>query len=248
MGVKKADPIIDTILVNVCYEQSAAPEHDREEMCRDLLLPYPSMAEHLPEVARRWMELAPTLGAAADVIYISLVRPLPFTETRFLFMAQAVETLHRRLYGGEHIPKAEYRTLNKKLRKALDDAFPDDLAPEARQAIKERLGYANEFTLKDRFLDLLRRLPGDVCAYICNDAQAFAEACKNERNLLTHDPADSVHEPMSDRHGATHTLRWLAVLTILRHLGVPDELLAKRLHETFPTEYTYRQSKKQVRV
>ncbi len=67
---------------------------------------------------------------------------------------QALESFHRRVYGGQIVSAEEYEVV----RGVLRNAIPPGTAPDLVEKLKGLLEYRNELSLKKRLTDLCKTL------------------------------------------------------------------------------------------
>ena len=148
-----------------------------------------------------------------------------FHESQFIFLSQSIETLHRYTRAGTYIDQVEYDT---KVRPLLEGAIPQTLDRSFRQALKSRLKYGNQHSLRKRLQDLFAEYP-DIMTKLRIKPKAEASAIADARNELTH------YEPTADKdsrrrrnlHRMCTVLRLIIEATLLREIGIPDDLVAK---------------------
>lgn len=107
--------------------------------------------EPLPVVAR-WLDLSKRIERLESLFRAAL--ETPNVETKFLFLIQAVEGLHRALDHRLGIDEGEFA----KAVVALRAALPADLSPEAREYLKPRLPQHNEPSLGARLKEYGERV------------------------------------------------------------------------------------------
>jgi hypothetical protein len=105
-----------------------------------------------------------------------------YIHSRILSYLQALEALHRALFGGNRFPDKDTRSHTLK---ALRGAIPADLDPNLRTAIEQQLAFVGELTLLDRLKDLLRRY-SESLRPLFPGHDADMELLRDVRNFLTH--------------------------------------------------------------
>lgn len=107
-----------------------------------------------------------------------------FTDTAFIFLCQAIESYHRNCCGGSYLPEDEY---SKSIYPALVQAIPTNTPPDFKSALKTRLKYAHEFSLRKRIQDLLDK-HSEVFGGKLVKLKDLANDIALARNALTHHP------------------------------------------------------------
>jgi hypothetical protein len=96
------------------------------------------------------------------------------TETRFLMLAQALETYHRTMSTDTRIP-ADVQEVRRK--RVLDRLDPEDVS-----WVTEALAWSNQLTLRMRLEALYRDVPRPLIDHLRNRAQ-LPDQIKNTRNF-----------------------------------------------------------------
>jgi hypothetical protein len=146
-----------------------------------MLFTLPDIADRFAPILNKWFENAELLEPVYNLYLGALSAPRMSEEPRFLSLTQAVESFHRRRYGGAYLSRDEYTPLYER----LVESIPQSVAEPHRSALKSRLFYGNEFSL-------LRRVEETIDSHqqflgpIVKDRDSFAYQVKQTRNYLTH--------------------------------------------------------------
>ncbi len=136
---------------------------------------------------QNWFKKADDLKPVLDIYFSLLYRDDIYAEFRFLGLAQAIETYHRRMYGGKYQPDDEYIA---GLYKQFLQAIPDEIDGSFRKSLVEgKLRYANEYSLRKRLQELIRSLQNILLfSFIADTTERnkFIDQVCNTRNYLTH--------------------------------------------------------------
>jgi len=158
-------------------------------------------------------------------LYFSLVNRLSmFLETRFLTVAQALETYHRRIIGGKYVEDAEWE----QVRPCLTEALPPSVHSEFRDSITQRLRYLNEYSLRRRLADLCRECE-QLGSFQILEPRAFVNAFVDTRNYLTHFDERLRHEAMRGRDlvRAIERGRSLLEICLLKEIGMDQANISR---------------------
>jgi hypothetical protein len=74
-------------------------------------------------------------------------------ENHFLNLTQALESYHRNKYGGGYMDKEKYKDT---IYKELEDSIPSGLEDDFREALKSRIKFGYEYSLRRRLTELFR--------------------------------------------------------------------------------------------
>ena len=187
--------------------------------------------EHL----NRWFEKAEQLKPVYDLYAATVYGTGGYLEARFLTLAQAVESYHRRTENRAAIDGPTADALRQRLRAVIDDpAFP--LSDEQRTHCRGKLGHFHELGLKARVQDVLAAA-GDLAGLVIDDQERFAKTVVHTRNYLTHFEHQP-HSVASDPNALDDLidqLRFLLEVSLLREIGLSDEQRADvvRKHQRY---------------
>ncbi len=153
----------------------------------EMLFTVADIRETSDRFINNWLEKRESLEPVYNLYFANLHSPFTYVENRFLNLIQAIETYHRRVLGGKYMDNDEY--LNSLYPKFVE-AIPEDFDKDFRESlVRGKLRYANEYSLRKRLIDLLRK---------CSDAfpedflgsskmrDYFISQVVDTRNYLTH--------------------------------------------------------------
>ena len=128
------------------------------------------------------MERAALLRPIYELYLGNYYNPATYIDQQFLNLAQALESYHRRVYGGQYMPKAAYGSMLANLNKAIEaNVSEDELA--LREALKNRIRYGYEFSFTSRLKELLERHKDVVTGVLSN---VFVDDVVATRKFFTH--------------------------------------------------------------
>ena len=162
-----------------------------------------------------------------DLYFSTLYNPHLYTESTFLSLIQAIETYHRRRFGGKYQADKKYK---ENLYRNFIEAIPESTNRDFKQSlINGKLKYANEYSLRKRLKELIKYLIGNDLGFLVNKAsyKAFINKVYNTRNYLTHYDESLRRKAVKGNELFTLTVRLRAILEIflLEELGFkPDSI------------------------
>ncbi len=206
------------------FAQPAGRDGERHE---GVLFPLPAVRDVLPDLWAAWGDRYAYYRSAVELYTSTELFGHQLLNFQFLAIMQALETLHRNRFGGAFTSDAEFKTVCD----ALTAAIPPNTDASLRSALKARLRYANEFSLRRRLKDLAGRLSSDVSNSIDPSVKVFFERAVKTRNYLTHYDQTDKTEAF---HGgalfwATRLLRWFFLSVLLTDMGLPSATLVGAL-------------------
>jgi len=200
----------------VFVPDATEPRRDRAHPV-EMLLPRDALGDDLPAVFSSWFEKRDLLQTAAGLYFGTLYNPRAPLEFQFLALTQALESLHRRLVGGQYVSDEEYAAVADALVAALPSSAPAGL----RDSLKARLQYGNELSQRRRFKELVD-LVGRQAAVLVDLHGDFVQRVVAQRNYLTHDVPDGRYPPMDlgELYRYVLRLRAFTAVLLLREIGV----------------------------
>lgn len=175
---------------------------------------------------RNWYEKYEMLKPVYDLYFGNLYSPFSFAENRFLNLAQAIETYHRRVYGGKYQDDPSYLD---GLYKTFISAIPSDLDREFRDSlVNGKFRYANEYSLRKRLTKLLQKysssLPIDFLDNK-NERIKFIGQVVDTRNYLTHYDENAKNKVPKDTEFSIleQKLKLLVEICLLHEIGFTSE-------------------------
>jgi hypothetical protein len=162
-----------------------------------------------------------------------MFEPAQYQQTIFLNLMQAIESFHRRVYGGEIVAAERYKLV----RDALAGAIPQGADPDLVEKLTRLIEFGNEPSLKKRLRSLCATLKPETVQAILgvDDLTRFLQLLADLRNYFTHYneslmPRIShiVGDPIAG-YNLNQRLRAFAALLVLKHLGLGEEKTARGL-------------------
>ncbi len=186
------------------------------------LFKFKDVDENIELLLQKWISNCEEFEPTFKLYYSVMTNRYLYLEERFLFLAQGLESLHRRSSNETHIPKDEF-----------DDLVTGILehVPEAhRDWINGRLKYANELPLRKRIKDMT----DPFSTYLWRNRKertAFIDKVVNSRNYYTHYDLDSESKAATEKELARicYNLEDLLKLHLLKLSGIEDERIIERV-------------------
>lgn len=194
-----------------------------------VLLTLPVLKPYLPTLWSEWLSRFNKYSSALELFLSTELYGGQLTQFRFLAITQALESLHRARFGGTYIENGLYSSITQ----ILSDAIPCSVPKDLRDALKSRIKYGNEFSLRRRLQQLTESIDTEIRNIMHGNLSAFINQVIDTRNYLTHYPSDAVTRVLDgiELHDATRLLRWLFLVVILEDIGVSSGVLAPQLRD-----------------
>lgn len=184
---------------------------------------FPAVKDRLGHMIEQWFEIAEQYRPVYGALMETILNPAPYIETQFLALVQSLEGFHRREFSGCYVATDQYESYMSGILAAL----PAELPKELRAALRQRLQFGNEYSLRRRIKEILAAIPPVIRDPICRNPEGFAADLTGLRNKLVHCPADLILDIPDVMLLSTLTMKLKALLTILllRRIGIPDDAL-----------------------
>jgi ApeA N-terminal domain 1 len=189
----------------------------------DMLFPLQLVRERLPNLVGLWFEKRERLQPVMDLYFGTLFSDSMYLEMRFLSLAQALESYHRRMMNRTRQPKAAH----KKQVKAVLENLPADQQPW----VKDALQYSNEIHFIERLEDIYAKFPTVLDRYI-TDPDVFLKSVVATRNYRTHfgqKPTKWVVEDPASLLGLMQKMQIMLEACLLVELGLVEQQIAELL-------------------
>jgi len=167
--------------VEVFYRLPDIPKGHKPLLPVDMLFAFKDISSRFESFLRNWFEKAGLLEPVYNLYFGTLYNPRMYLEHRFLSLIQAIESFHRRVYGGEYLSDEDYKVVYD----ALVTAIPGGVEGGLKDRLKEYLRYGNEFSLRKRLEEIFDKHQEILDKFIKNRS-AFIEKVVDTRNYLTH--------------------------------------------------------------
>jgi hypothetical protein len=207
-------------LVDVFYRQPHLPAEIKTLDRRHMLFTFPVVRERFAAHITNWVSKAKELAPVYDLYFSVLYNRHQYIQSAFLSLTQAVETYHRRAFGGEYLSSEEYLS---SLYKKFVEAIPAEVDKDFRQSLKKgSLYFANQFSLRKRLKVLANELSDSLSIGFLGTAKArdaFVERVCGVRNYLTHyDPNQQIEIVANELQDLTEKLETLLCVCLLKEL------------------------------
>lgn len=141
-----------------------------------MLFRFSEIRDNSQKIFASWFELYDVVRPVLHLYFSTRAGAHKFLEGRFLSLAQAVETLHRRTSSETAMPAADFADLKDLLIKAAPDAH--------KEWIEQKLTFANEISLANRLKRILEPFKDRFGSGA--DRKRLVRMIVDTRNYLTH--------------------------------------------------------------
>lgn len=222
----KEKKILDTI--TFLYTPSFYAPIKQPKTRHNMVFTYWDIKEEFEKILNGWIQEKENYEPVFDLYYGTVLNQSQHMESRFLSLAQALEILHRRTIGGVYMEKEEYRKI---VKKPIKEAIPKTLPDEFREALEQKIGYLNEYSLRKRVTDIITPLQKNNLWFVDKD---YIALIADTRNYLTH-----YNERLKEKAAQGWELynliiatRYLIEAAILKKIGVSDTIIKSLLRKS----------------
>ncbi len=187
--------------------------------------------KHFPRILANWFERYDKLEPVFVLFFLPVYNQHLNIEFQFLGLLQALEALHRRSIGGAYLSVDEYEDI----REHLVSSIPSNIADDHKAALKSKIKYGYEYSLRKRLGQLLEQLPKEALHVITDgeSSSGFLGRVVDTRNYLTHydESLKAESMPPQDMVKANHSLTLFLMLLIFREIQLPENISLARIRE-----------------
>lgn len=184
----------------------------------------------LEDMLCKWFEIYEKLAMPSQLALSVLNSENLWLHVEFLSLMQALEGLHRAILPGLYTTEERYEDI----KRSLSNAIPKNIAADHKDALRSRIKYGNEISLRRRLTGLVERLPLDMRKQIFGGDGSMPQAWVATRNYYTHWEESSRGDVLGglEMHHSHVRMRHLLRALYLDLTGIPHGAIAKSLSNT----------------
>jgi hypothetical protein len=211
-----------SIPIDIYYSAASWPEALNESYEYNMLFTLPAIEDNFEVYIRNWIDNFDLLAPSINLYFSVLYNPHSFAEVKFLSLAQAIETYHRRVFGGKYQSDKEYQS---DIFMRLVAALPKVTDKDFLRSLKNRIHYGNEYSFRTRVREVVESVKEELpFAFVqsSKDRQTFITKVVDTRNYWTHystELADKASQSAEERLRLTTSLQLLLEVRFLKELG-----------------------------
>ena len=194
-----------------------SPEISKVPKTLCMLFTFKDISDRFEILLKNWFENADTLGPVYDLYFGTLYNPRMYLQHQFLSLVQAIEAYHRRKFEGKYLSNDDYEPTYEKFKKFINELA---IEPSFKEALKSKLKYGNEHSLRKRLKDLFEKYKEVVDDFI-EDKDIFVNRVVDTRNYLTHYDKNLMEKAVDGEqlYYVTQQLKIVIVICLLSELG-----------------------------
>jgi hypothetical protein len=196
----------------------------------EFFMPRWAMGAPLDAVFQQWFDLYPSVAMPSQLALSVLSSDGPWMHVQFLLLMQALEGFHRAVADGTYMPPDAYESVCH----TLTTAIPPSVKSSHRDALKSKIKYGNELSLRKRLNDLAGRLDAPLRTRIFGGTGAVPRKWIATRNYYTHWDEASRNDALdtSGMYFASVRLRHFLRALYLDFVGIPQAAITNALDGT----------------
>ncbi|MDO9289147.1 MAG: hypothetical protein Q7T83_10180 [Thermodesulfovibrionales bacterium] len=237
LGGKIFDDVYEDIFI--FFSLKKLPDLSKKPHPSDVLFSYSDIADSFEKYLQNWVAKAEILRPVYDLYFGTLYNPSMYLEYQFLSLIQAVESYHRRKYGGQYLSDDDYSPIRNELIKAISQNISNDF----KESLKKRLQYLNEYSLRKRLKEIFLKY-AVIEKLLVESKEVFIEDVVNTRNYLTHyDKRLEIKKVSGQKlYRLNLIIKHIIEICLLSELEMPEEMIVKLM--TKICSYRYRNFEK----
>ena len=162
--------------VNIYYSSRPYSKDEPKIYQHDMLFRFGQMQNDAGRKINNWIEAYERINPTFDLYFSAQIGTQPYSDARFLTLAQGLEAYHRRTSDEKQMDEAEFE----KLVKNLVDQCPE----EHREWLSDKLNYGNEVSLSKRLRNIIKPFKDAIGNR--TKRESLINKIVKTRNYLTH--------------------------------------------------------------
>lgn len=207
--------------IECSYNNPAYGKQYKSRRKGEHLIDYSDIKDDFPLLIRNWYKRNQEIRPVFSLLLYSFKDKLKFSEDKFMDIVRAVETFHRRTTNCTKLSKEEFDSMVQRIYNKID--------PKDKQWLVKQnaFTYQNEFSLKNRLLDLFVRYSNSYLKDKIPNINRFCVQVVNSRNYYTHYNADKEGMALKGKKlfELSQDLKALLICCICKDIGLNDSLL-----------------------
>ena len=183
-----------------------------------------NMGVDLGAVFSKWFGLYDSVAMPSQLTLSVFNSKDLWLHVEFLSLMQALEGFHRATMPGLYTCRSQYESIEQ----VLSNAIPNTVAPDHRAALKSRIKYGNEVSLRKRLEAIVGRLSLPLRQQILGGNGVVPQPWVDTRNYYTHWDEASREQVLDglEMHRACVRMRHLLRALFLDLTGIPQDAIA----------------------
>ncbi len=193
----------------------------------DILIPYPSIKKKFEQYLNDWYKKFGEIRTTCQLLFGVLIQKGIPIDFQFLALIQAFESYHRSKKDDKYLPDSSYWPIQKVIIKAI----PNKVTSDHRDALKSRIKYGNEYSLRKRFNLILNSIHDSLRQKIIINDVNFVNKVVSTRNYIVHRDETDKKYVMNSREilRASESLQILIMSLVFNEVGINFKIFEKAI-------------------
>jgi len=224
----------------IFYSIKNLPDLSKKLHPFDMLFSFRDISDNFGKYLENWFAKSEILQPVYDLYFGTLYNPSMYLQHEFLSLIQALESYHRRVKEGKYVSEDDYTEIYK----TLISVIPQKLDNYFKESLIQKLKYHNEFSLRKRLVEILKKCEGVENLLIHND-ESFVKDIVNTRNFLTHYDKNIEMKAKNGQelYELTQKIKFILEICFLIELEIPIETIKALVSQNQRYQYLARQLK-----
>jgi hypothetical protein len=202
-----------------CFYQN--PDYNKKYKARskgEFLMSFQDIRDEFSNLIRSWYKHYHEIKPVFSLMLYSFRDKQKFNDDKFMDIARAVETFHRRTTTCTKLPANEFELMVSRILEKIDKN-------DKKWLVKNNsLKYSNELSLKRRLLDLYKTYSSPYLLEQIPDPKRFFQKVVDCRNYYTHYSIENEKEALKGKNlfELNQKLKALLIICICKHIGIND--------------------------
>ena len=190
----------------------------------ELLFNYREISPDLENILIKWFDLNRKLKFPIQGHFSLTYNSKSYLEHNFLQRINSIEGFHRQIFDSFYVKTKEYNIIKQE----LNNAIPLNLNKSFKQALKSRINFGNEYSLRKR----LDQIYKEYCKVLSLDYKKIKKEINpivDTRNYLVHQDKNSKENILSNQTIllANYRLKEITIYLILNEIIENKKMLKK---------------------
>ncbi|MFC3355659.1 HEPN domain-containing protein [Sphingobacterium zeae] len=206
-------------------------EYPLQDRHRKYLVSRADVDDGLEAFFGKWFSFAAEGQHILKLIFLDYFFRGAFDENNFLNLIRVLEIYHIYMFPGKLMPDTDFKIKLGEIIAGVPDAH--------KKEVKEHLAFKNELNLDQRLTKLFSEVENGKLGFDYTYDETFKRKVKQSRNYYTHYNPNLKAKAAAGEELEALTLACRALINylILKHLGVPKEVLRKRFEYYIESSY-----------
>ncbi|MDX5576630.1 HEPN domain-containing protein [Streptomyces sp. ID01-9D] len=227
--------------INIYYSNPNIPINLKDKDTHQMVLPYQYIKDDLNIILSNWFDKYELLNPVFDLYFGTMYNSSMYLQHRFSSLIQAIESYHRRVYGGKYLEEGQYEELTNQITLIINENLTGDL----KNIFTQKFSHLNELSLRRRLKDIIE-INKEIISPFIQLRKGFLNSVTNTRNYLTHfdEGLENSAKKGKELIELCEVLNFLLEICLMTEIGVSKERIIENVSHS--QKYNYIKSIKSL--